>query len=227
MDYLKEPQPRVVSKPTLRRLPCYLNYLQSQAEAGRTTISATAVASALGLNEVQVRKDFSAASRSGGRPKTGYSIVQLIADIEEFLGYRNTKEAVLVGVGQLGSALLSYKGFRQCGMRIIAAFDNDPDKIGTEIDGIKIYDVRDLVHICKRTNVRIGIITTPQSHAQEVCRDMLAGGILAVWNFSPTHLDVPEHIIVHNENLAVTLSMISYDLTTALEKKDRKEPAPC
>lgn len=227
MEHPKDPQPRCVSKPTLRRLPSYLNYLQSQADAGRTSISATAVATALGLNEVQVRKDFSAASRSGGRPKTGYSIIQLIADIEEFLGYRNTKEAVLAGVGQLGSALLSYNGFRQCGMRIIAAFDSDPDKIGKEIDGIHIYDVRDLKYICQRTNVRIGILTTPPAHAQAVCRDMLEGGILAVWNFSPTHLEVPENIIVHNENLAVTLSMISYDLATAMEKNSEKDDASC
>ncbi len=227
MEQPKDLQPRCVSKPTLRRLPGYLNYLQSQADAGRTSISATAVATALGLNEVQVRKDFSAASRNGGKPKTGYSIQQLIADIEEFLGYRNTKEAVLAGVGQLGSALLSYHGFRQCGMRIIAAFDNDPKKIGKEIDGIRIYDIKELSHICKRTNVRIGILTTPPAHAQEVCQDMLEGGILAVWNFSPTHLDVPENIIVHNENLAVTLSMISYDLATAMEKTDRKEDGQC
>ena len=110
-----------ISKPSLRRLPVYLSYLKTLPRSTRT-ISATAVAAALGLNEVQVRKDLSAASRSGGRPKMGYSVEELIADLEEFLGYRNTKDAILIGVGRLGGALLSFKGFAACGMRIAAAF---------------------------------------------------------------------------------------------------------
>ena len=96
---------QMVSKPTLRRLPMYLTYLKTQAEAGKTNISATAVANALGLNEVQVRKDLSAASKSGGKPKIGYCIAKLTADLEEFLGYQNTKSAILVGVGRLRKCL--------------------------------------------------------------------------------------------------------------------------
>lgn len=218
---------REVSKPTLRRLPVYLNYLKTQAENGRKTISATAVASALGLNEVQVRKDLSAASKSGGRPKTGYSIARLIADLEEFLGYRNTKEAILVGVGHLGGALLSFQGFEACGMRITAAFDNDPAKIGTEISGIRIYNINDLPHICRLIHVHIGIITTGPEHAQQICDIMQEGGIRAIWNFSTAHLDTPETMIVHNENLAVSLAMISHDLEQMMQKEERKEESTC
>ena len=105
-----------ISKPTLRRLPVYLNYLKSLPGETRT-ISATAVAAALGLNEVQVRKDLSAASRNGGKPKMGYNVAQLVQDLEEFLGYHSTKSAVLIGVGRLGGALLSFTGFAECGMR--------------------------------------------------------------------------------------------------------------
>ncbi len=221
------PVSREVSKPTLRRLPIYLNYLKTQAESGKKTISATAVAAALGLNEVQVRKDLSAASKSGGRPKTGYSIAKLMADLEDFLGYRSTKEAILVGVGQLGGALLSFSGFEACGMRIAAAFDNDPKKIGTEISGIRIYNINDLPHICKLIHVHIGIITTGPEHAQQVCNIMMEGDIRAIWNFSTAHLDTPESMIVHNENLAVSLAMISHDLEQAMQKEQGKEESSC
>lgn len=222
-----DPAGRSVSKPTLRRLPIYLNYLKTQAAAGKKTISATAVASALGLNEVQVRKDLSAASKSGGRPKTGYSIARLTADLEEFLGYRNTKEAILVGVGRLGGALLSFKGFEACGMRIAAAFDNDPEKIGTEISGIRIYNINDLPHICKLIHVHIGIITTKPEEAQNVCNTMMEGGIRAIWNFSTAHLEIPEHMIVHNENLAVSLAMISHDLEQMMQQEEGKDGTSC
>lgn len=205
-----------ISKPTLRRLPVYLNYLKSLPGETRT-ISATAVAGALGLNEVQVRKDLSAASRSGGKPKMGYDVEGLISDLEEFLGYRDTKSAVLVGVGRLGGALLSFKGFHECGIKIAAAFDNDPDKIGKSIGGIPIYDIRRITAVCQEKGILIGIITTSPAEAQTLCDKMLDSGILAIWNFSTAHLEVPEGIIVHHENLAVSLAMISH----ALEEKMR------
>ena len=200
-----------ISKPTLRRLPVYLNYLKSLPDEMRT-ISATAVAGALGLNEVQVRKDLSAASRSGGKPKMGYDVASLITDLEEFLGYRDTKSAVLVGVGRLGGALLSFQGFKECGIQIAAAFDNDPAKIGTSISGIPIYDIRRIDEVCQEQGILIGIITTSPTEAQTLCDKMLDSGILAIWNFSTAHLEVPEGIIVHNENLAVSLAVISHAL---------------
>ncbi len=209
---------RGVSKPTLRRLPFYLSYLKRKAAEGVDTISATAVAAALGLNEVQVRKDLSAASQKGGRPKTGYHVGTLIADLEEFLGYHSTKSAVLVGCGRLGGALLSFTGFRQCGMQIVAAFDNDQNKIGTDVSGKPVYHIQDLPHFCQSEGVRIGIITTSPEHAQSVCDAMIAGGILAIWNFSTAHLNTPKHIIVHNEDLAVSLAMISHALDASLQQ---------
>ena len=123
---------QLIPRPTLQRLSAYLNYLRSLPPDTRS-ISATAVAAALGLNEVQVRKDLSAASKSGGRPKTGYTVGVLIRELEEFLGYTSIKNAVLVGVGRLGGAMLAFTGFEERGVHIIAAFDNDPAKIGTEI----------------------------------------------------------------------------------------------
>lgn len=207
-----------ISKPSLRRLPVYLNYLKTLPEETRT-ISATAVAAALGLNEVQVRKDLSAASRSGGKPKMGYNVGQLVQDLEEFLGYHSTKSAVLIGVGRLGGALLSFTGFAECGMHIAAAFDNDPAKIGTSIGGVPIHDIRELGAVCRQQGILIGILTTSPAAAQTLCDKMLDAGILAIWNFSTAHLEVPEGIILHSENLAVSLAMISHDL----EEKMRGE----
>ncbi len=218
---------RKVSKPTLRRLPFYLSYLKHQAAEGKDAISATAVAAALGLNEVQVRKDLSAASQKGGRPKTGYHIATLIADLEEFLGYRSTKDAILVGCGRLGGALLSFKGFQQCGMRIVAAFDNDSNKLGQDVSGTMVYHIQDLPHFCKTEGIRIGIITTSPEHAQDVCDTMLQGGILAIWNFSTAHLKTPDNIIVHNEDLAVSLAMISHALEASLQQDPGKDKDLC
>lgn len=206
-----------ISKPTLRRLPVYLNYLKLLPSETRT-ISATAVAAALGLNEVQVRKDLSAASRNGGKPKMGYDISELVQDLEDFLGYHSTKDAILIGVGRLGGALLSFKGFAACGMRITAAFDNDPEKIGTSIGDVPIYDIRQLSAVCREQGILIGILTTSPAEAQHLCDRMLDSGILAIWNFSTAHLETPDGIIVHNENLAVSLAMISHALEERMGK---------
>ncbi len=206
-----------ISKPTLRRLPVYLNYLKSLPAETRT-ISATSVAAALGLNEVQVRKDLSAASKNGGKPKMGYDVEQLKLDLAEFLGYRDTKSAILIGVGRLGGALLSFNGFEECGMHITAAFDNDPNKIGTSIGGVAIYDIRELESFCRTHGILIGIITTSPAEAQALCDKMLKSGLCAIWNFSTAHLEVPEGVIVHNENLAVSLAMISHALEEQFNK---------
>lgn len=221
----KTTQPGEVSQPTLRRLPGYLIYLKEQEGRGLQTISATAVAAAMGLNEVQVRKDLSAVS-GGGRPRTGYSIRQLIGDLEEFLGYHSTKEAILAGVGHLGSALLSFKGFEQCGIQIVAAFDNDPEKIGRSVSGIPVYHIRELPAFCRRARIRIGILTTRPEPAQGICNAMTEGGILAIWNFSTALLRVPENIIIHNENLAVSLAMISHALEQTIGQ-EQKEGTAC
>ncbi|MEG1500867.1 MAG: redox-sensing transcriptional repressor Rex, partial [Clostridiales bacterium] len=120
----------VISKQTLQRLPYYLHYLKSSTEKGRENISARLIADELRLNEIQVRKDLASVSKSGGKPKTGFLIKSLIEDIEEFLGYNNIDGVVLVGAGQLGRTLLSYRGFDNYGINIEAAFDVDETLIG-------------------------------------------------------------------------------------------------
>lgn len=206
-----------VSKAVLKRLPGYLAYLKGLQDQEYPYISATALANALGMGEVQVRKDLASVS-DGGRPKIGYLRESLIDDIEQFLGYDNTHHAVLVGAGKLGLALLGYSGFDAYGLQILAAFDADPAIEMTD-SGKNVYPMDKLDAFCRANKVRMGIITVPAAYAQEVCDQMIAAGIKAIWNFAPTHLDVPEHILVQNENMATSLAVLSMHLQAQMKEK--------
>lgn len=202
----------VIPKQTFQRLPYYYNYLKKLQESGIQNISAPAIAKSLKLNEVQVRKDLAAVSTNGGKPRTGFLTEELLKCMEHCLGYDNSNDAVLVGAGQLGRALLSYKEFESYGMRIVAAFDCDEKVIGREISGRQVYSMERLQDLCLRLKVHIGIIAVPAQNAQQVCDALVRSGVLAVWNFAPVHLNVPEHILVRNENMAVSLAMLSRHL---------------
>jgi len=209
---------RSVSRPTLMRLPGYLNYLKLRQKEEIVNISATKIASDLKLNHVQVRKDLASIS-SGGRPKTGYDIKELISDISTFLGYDNVNEAILVGAGKLGKTLLSYDGFSDYGLNILAAFDTDKNLIGTTINGKPIFSLEKLKDVCKRLNLHIGIITVPATKAQKICNLLIDSGILAIWNFAPVHLHIPENIILQNENMAASLAILANQLSKRIQRK--------
>lgn len=207
-------QQKEISKSVLKRLPIYLSYLKTQ-EKNAENISATALAMALGLGEVQVRKDLAMVS-DGGRPKIGYNRLNLIDDIEQFLGYDNTNDAVLIGAGGLGGALMGYTGFAEYGLNIVAAFDTNPDLIGKTKAGKKIYAISELKKFCTDNKILMGIITVPAPHAQTVCDMLIECGILAIWNFAPAHLDVPPQILVQNENMATSLAVLSKHLSVQI-----------
>lgn len=206
-----------ISKAVLKRLPVYLAYLKALPEDGQTHISATALAVALNMGEVQVRKDLSLVS-NGGRPKIGYPRDVLIADIEEFLGYGNTNNAVLIGAGKLGKALLGYSGFAEYGLNIVAAFDTDETLVGQMKSGKNILPIAELGNFCKEQKIKIGIITVPAEYAQGVCNLLIDAGIAAIWNFAPKHLDVPTDILVQNENMAASLALLSKHLSEHMEQ---------
>ncbi len=215
MTAKKESPP--ISVQTLRRLPLYLNHLKSLDSENIKIISCPAIAKALNLNEVLVRKDL-ASIKSGGRPRTGYLLEKLITDLEMYLGYGNVDEAVLAGVGHLGRALLSYKGFETYGLNIVVGFDTDDRIIGTEVGGKKILPLEKLTGLCKRMHVNIGIITVPPDKAQAVCDLMVSAGIQAIWNFAPVKLVVPDDILVQNENMASSLAVLSKHLKKKIKK---------
>ncbi len=206
-----------ISKAVLKRLPGYLSYLKGIPDTASPYISATGLANALGMGEVQVRKDLAMVS-DGGRPKIGYLRESLIEDISQFLGYDNTTDAILVGAGKLGQALLGYGGFEAYGLNILAAFDVNPtEKIADE--GRPIYSIEQMESFCRSHKVLMGIITVPAEHAQAVCDQLIACGIKAVWNFAPTHLDVPGNILVQNENMATSLAVLSMHLQAQMKDK--------
>ncbi|MDY4977111.1 MAG: redox-sensing transcriptional repressor Rex [Clostridia bacterium] len=195
-----------LSRQALARLPLYLSYLKNLEEV--EYISAPVLAASLNLNEVQVRKDLAAVSRRPGLPKKGFLLKDLIYDIADILGYHNEKDAILVGAGQLGRALMSYEGFAEYGIRIAAAFDTDP----SVIDGKTIFPVSKMKDLCGRMKIHIGVITVPAAAAQQVCDGLIECGILAIWNFAPVHLHTPSSILVQNENMASSLALLSNHL---------------
>ena len=210
-----------VSKSVLKRLPGSLAYLKNMPENAPPHISATALANALSMGEVQVRKDLAMVS-DGGRPKIGYLRESLIDDIEQFLGYDNTTDAVLIGAGKLGLALMGYSGFEEYGLNIQAAFDANPIMEKTE-DGQPIYPMSKLEHFCRVHKVLMGIITVPAAHAQEVADRLIACGVKAIWNFAPVHLAAPPHILAQNENMATSLAVLSVHLRAQIKEEKREQ----
>ena len=211
---------RTLTVQTLQRLPYYLEYLRRREQEPEAFVSATTIAAALNLNEVQVRKDLAAVSSTAGKPRTGFSVQELISDIEDYLGYNNVMDAVLVGAGALGQALLSNTEFERYGLHIVAAFDVDPDLCGKKICGKQIFSLSKLPDLCRRMHVNIGIITVPAEAAQHVCDTLVQAGIRAVWNFALIKLQVPDSVLLQNENLAASLASLSQHLRNELKRKE-------
>ena len=204
----------VIMNSTLGRLPVYYCYLQEKMRQGERFVSSTTIAQSLSLNPVLVRKDLAGVASSPGRPKLGFEILPLMEDMKRFLGYDNVTEAVLVGVGGLGRTLLHYQGFDNYGLSIVAGFDSDVALHGLRISGKPVLPIENLDAFVKRVRINIGIIAVPSSAAQEVCNALVAAGVKAIWNFAPTHIDVPQGILVKNENLAASLAALSHELSS-------------
>lgn len=207
-----------VSKATLERLPMYYRYLLDLQRAGEKNISSVKVAEDMKLSSIQVRKDLACISSIAGKPKMGFDIDELIKDIGLFLGYNNTTDAVLIGVGQLGKTLLSYNGFANYGLNIVAGFDTNEDICNQSINDKKILPMYKLQDFLKRTNVHIGIITVPSKYAQSVCNLLVSEGVKAIWNFAPTHISVPEGVVLKNEDMAASLAILSNKLKEIYER---------
>ena len=198
-----------IPKATLGRLPQYLEYLRSLPKA-RRTISATAIAGALSLGDVQVRKDLAAVC-GAGKPRIGYETDQLITDIEAHLGYEGLTNAVLVGAGRLGRALLEYDGFEDFGVRIISGFDCNETVLKS--GAREILPIRDIKPYCQEHGVKLGIITVGQGSAQQVCDTLVESGIEAIWNFAPVALRVPSGVLLKQENLALSLAYLNNQIS--------------
>ncbi|MCR5039159.1 MAG: redox-sensing transcriptional repressor Rex [Bacteroidales bacterium] len=206
----------VVPKSTLSRLPLYYSHIRKMQQEGEKYVSAATVAQSLNLNPVLVRKDLSGVSSVEGKPRTGFEIDTLLKDLCEFLGYNKVDEAILVGVGSLGRLILTNTEFSSMGLDITVGFDKDPDLVGLQIGSKYILPMEKMESYIKRTGVKIGIITVPADQAQSVCDQMVECGILAIWNFAFTLLNVPNGILVKNENLPSSLAVLSQQLAKKL-----------
>ena len=206
----------VIPKSTLSRLPLYYSHIRKMQQQGEKYVSAAAVAQSLNLNPVLVRKDLSGVSSVEGKPRAGFEIDTLLNDLSEFLGYNKVDEAILVGVGSLGRLILTNTEFSSMGLDIAVGFDKDPDLVGLQIGSKYILPMEKMESYIKRTGVKIGIITVPADQAQSVCDQMVECGILAIWNFAFTLLNVPKGILVKNENLPSSLAVLSQQLAKKL-----------
>ncbi len=202
-----------ISKATIGRMPLYLHFLQEESSKGAKYISSAVIAQNIPVSAVLVRKDLAIVSSQPGRPRLGFEVVRLIADIEKFLGYDNLSDAVIVGAGGLGKAFLGYEGFKSNGLNIVAAFDVDPAVIGERIAGKEVYALSELPQFVTKGKINIGIVTVPKEAAQGVVDLMVRSGIRAVWNFAPIPLKVPKGIIVKNEDLSASLALLAGELS--------------
>ncbi|RJP65697.1 MAG: redox-sensing transcriptional repressor Rex [Ignavibacteriales bacterium] len=209
-----------IPEPALRRLPVYLQLLKSLQERNINEVSTTVFADTLNLDPTQVRKDI-AYTGMIGKPKVGYDVNELIDTIESYLNWNNLTDAFLAGTGNLGSAILGYDALKKYGINIVAAFDNDPAKIETKIQGIEVLPIRKLTNLAERMHIKVGILTVPAQAAQEVAAHMVDGGIIAIWNFAPVSLSVPKDIIVENAGFSTSLAVLSRKLTEKITHSNR------
>ena len=206
-----------IPEPTLRRLPWYLSCAKLMRDKGEKFVSSTQISKQINIDSSQIAKDLSYVDISG-RTRVGYDVDLLISVLEDFLGFTNLHRAYLFGVGSLGGALLRDSGLSHFGLKIVGAFDVNPDLVGTEINGIPIYHTDELQLRMQKDKVNIGVLTVPIAISQQVTDKMVEGGIKAVWNFTPFRIRVPEGIVVQNTSLYAHLAVMFNRLNENMKK---------
>ena len=206
-----------IPEPTLRRLPWYLSNAKLMKEKGEKYVSSTQISKQINIDASQIAKDLSYVDIAG-RTRVGYDIDLLIQVLEDFLGFTNMHRAYLFGVGSLGGALLRDSGLSHFGLQIVGAFDINSELVGTKINGIPIYHSDDFEQRMKQDGVNIGVLAVPITIAQEISDKMIAGGIKAIWNFTPFRIRVPENIVVQNTSLYAHLAVMFNRLNETIKK---------
>ena len=206
-----------IPEPTLRRLPWYLSNVKLMKEKGEKYVSSTQISRQINIDASQIAKDLSCVDISG-RTRVGYEVDLLIRVLEDFLGFTNLHKAYLFGVGSLGGALLRDSGLSHFGLQIVGAFDINPNLVGTTVEGIPIYHTDEFEERRAKDGVKIGVLTVPINIAQDITDKMVAGGIQAVWNFTPFRIRVPETIVVQNTSLYAHLAVMFNRLNEIIKK---------
>ena len=200
--------PKVTNQPTIKRLPSYLHIIESAQREGKEYISGTVIAEELKLEPIQVRKDL-ALTGIVGKPRIGFPVDELISAIYSFLEWDREHRAILVGAGNLGTALMGYREFNKRGMNIVAAFDLDKNKIGNSLHGTPVYSLGQMSEKIEELDVDMALLTVPSGHAQAVADLLVRAGIRAIWNFTNVKLKVPEDVIVQKEDLSSGYAVLS------------------
>jgi redox-sensing transcriptional repressor len=198
---------KIAAAPSIRRLPSYLHIIRQIQREGGDYVSGTLIAQELNLEPIQVRKDL-AITGITGKPKRGYAVEALIGTIEQFLGWNVPRDAILVGVGNLGAALLGYQEFRFHGLKIIAAFDKNPEKIGTTVHGVPVLPADTMNTRIRGFGATTALLTVPSPFAQETADVLVAAGIRGIWNFTNVKLKVPDNVVVQKEDLSSGYAML-------------------
>ena len=209
--------PIMFPKATLERLKMYHALLQEEKSE---YISSEEIARKLSIKPEQVRKDISYLDYSG-KPKVGYHISSLVDALDELFGTKLRDNIIIIGAGHLGKALANYKGFVNFGIRVVAIFDNDPEKLGTYVGELVVLPLKDLDRVIRRFNVKIGTICVPGESAQETVDLLIKKGIKAIWNFAPVILEVPENILVENMDIARSVLTLKHLLDRTPTGKSR------
>jgi len=201
--------------PSVRRLPLYLRLLREQQAGGRAVVSSAHLAAELDILQIQVKKDLEITGITG-KPGVGFLVDELIAAIESYLGWNNVTDAVVVGAGHLGQALMGYAGFRNYGLNIVAAFDIDALMAGQTLKGVPVLPIDKLEDLLERLHIHLAVLTVPAEAAQAICERLVAAGVKGIWNFTPVRLVVPEGVIVRSEDLAAGLAELSLGIKQLL-----------
>ena len=207
---------KIPAVPSIRRLPSYLHIIRQAQAENNPYISGTVIAEELHLEPIQVRKDL-AITGIIGKPKKGYPVAELIAAIEHFLRWDTLQKAVLIGAGNLGTALTGYQGFKDHGLEICAAFDIDKKKVGKQIHGIPIFAMNELGQQIKALQPALAILTAPSPSAQEIADQLIEAGIDAIWNFTNVKIKVPDHVLVQQEDLTSGYALLGVMMNTRIQ----------
>jgi len=195
----------------VERLPVYIQKLNQLVREGRESVSSQEMAEHLGVTSAQFRKDLSIFG-GFGKQGTGYNVINLLESLRSILNLNQVWEVVLVGVGHLGQALLSYQGFSRKGFEIVMAFDNNPKVIGKTFAGIEVMDAMEMRnHICPR-GIPIAILTVPAANAQEMTDQLIRCGVKAILNYAPVTLKVPDGVRLANIDPVLSLQTITFYL---------------
>jgi redox-sensing transcriptional repressor len=211
MEHLRsEPVPN----PAVRRLSLYLRQLEAFKRKDRRTISSKQLGESLSLTDAQVRKDLAYFGQFG-HPGIGYRVDDLIAQVKRILGTDKTSSVLLVGAGNLGRALMAYKGFEKKGFRLVAVFDADPAKIGKKQAAFVVQPLTELANVIQKLTIRLAIMAVPADSAQDVADQLVAAGIRGILNFAPVSITVPAEVGLTAVDLAVQLEQLSFQVNVS------------